>query len=127
MCNHRTTSRPSRGLAAPSVLTDNDEESLESQIRRKHTGGLRLKGLTDPKPSKIRRLNAEGKTFPQRRKPYNGDVKMEPSSLDKLVRGIWEQIHGSLSFDLKHVVSTFYLAEFRISLNPVRFNPVRQF
>lgn len=30
---------------------------------------------------------------------------MEPSSLDKLVRGIWEQIHGSLSFDLKHVVS----------------------
>jgi hypothetical protein len=30
---------------------------------------------------------------------------MEPSSLDKLIRGIWEQLHGSLSFDLKDVVS----------------------
>lgn len=113
-------SRTSRELAASSVSTDDDEESLESHIRRKHTGGLRLKGLSDPKPSKIRRLNAEGKTFPQRRKPHNGDAKMEPSSLDKLVRGIWEQIHGSLSFDLKHVVSKFYLAEFGILFNPVR-------
>lgn len=30
---------------------------------------------------------------------------MEPSSTDKLIRGIWEQIHGSLSFDLRHMVS----------------------
>jgi ATP-dependent RNA helicase DDX49/DBP8 len=30
---------------------------------------------------------------------------MEPSTLEKLIRGIWEQIHGSLSFDLRHVVS----------------------
>ena len=98
----RPLEEPEASSRSP-ALTDNDDESLERHIRRKHTGGLRLKGLSNSRPAKIRRLNAEGKTFPQRRKP-NSDAKMEPSSLDKLIRGIWEQIHGSLSFDLKHVV-----------------------
>lgn len=102
--NQANQSRPLEA-ATTSSGSPEDEDSLKNHIRRKHTGGLRLNGLSSPKATKIRRLNAEGKTFPQRRKPHNGDVKMEPASIDKLIRGIWEQIHGSLSFDLKNVVS----------------------
>jgi hypothetical protein len=105
--NHRSETKPLEEPenASSRSPVSTDDESLETHIRRKHTGGLRLKGLSSPRAAKIRRLNAEGKTFPQRRKPQNGDAKMEPSSLDKLIKGIWEQIHGSLSFDLKDVVS----------------------
>jgi hypothetical protein len=73
---------------------------------RKHTGGLRLREQLASKSPEARRLNVDGKIFSQRRKKQHDVQKMEPSGVQKLLRGIWDQIYGNLSFDLRHVVST---------------------
>ena len=84
---------------------DSSSETSGHQSRRKVTGGLRLKAPTAPTSPKTRLLHTDGKIFPKRRKRENEVEIREASSLQKLIRGTWEQIHGSLSFDLKHVVS----------------------
>jgi len=44
--------------------------------------------------------------FPQRKKNRNEDLPpaLQPTSLHKLVHGIWEQIYGGVNFDLSALV-----------------------
>ena len=66
--------------------------------RRKMVGGLRLgEGITPPRtpsPEGPRQLAADQRNFPKRRKTDNeGPAKLQPSTVDKLIEGIWEQVH----------------------------------
>ena len=74
---------------------------VDDRPRRKAVGGLRLgtysAGITPPRtpsPQAIRQLESDNRIFPKRRK-IDDVPKLRASSLDKLVEGIWEQIHKS--------------------------------
>lgn len=76
-----------------------DDESLPSK-RRKATGSLRLtrtgigSDTTDDLATNIsRRLETSSKIFPQRRKKVSDNPAMQPSTLGKLIAGIWENIY----------------------------------
>ena len=106
-------------IAAPAVESTNEDFTHRSL--RKNTGGLRLRNLPPIEPAeelpKVRRLMVDGKTFPKRRKKQQHDVhKMEPTSIQKLIRGIWDQIYSHLSFDMKYVVRIVVLSQnFKLS------------
>lgn len=68
----------------------------EGRPRRKAVGGLRLGGNTPqrtPSPEGTRQLQTDHRSFPKRRKVDDGPAKLQPSTVDKLIEGIWEQIH----------------------------------
>lgn len=53
-----------------------------------------------------RQLHSSIDAVPQRRKPdYGADPQFRPSSLDKLISGIWEQIHSGIEVTLPAAVS----------------------
>ncbi|KAI4113113.1 MAG: hypothetical protein LQ345_005840 [Seirophora villosa] len=75
--------------------------------RRKIVGGLRLaKAATaqremsrEASPEAARRLQADPKSIPQRKRHRHLETPaLRPSSWDKLVQGIWQQIHGPFEF-----------------------------
>lgn len=112
--------RPQDPFLAPrqrtrGISTEPESDSssrVRSTKRRKAVGGLRLARapsriadqLTPPKtppPATSGQLQGDPRNFPQRRKSTKGDAHvLRPSTWDKLVLGIWEQIHGPLKFDL---------------------------
>jgi hypothetical protein len=75
--------------------------------RRKAVGGLRLRHESpenEDTSTTVRQLQSDNRTFPKRRKLLHTEKReFKPSTLDKLVISIWEQIHGSLKLD-PHVV-----------------------
>ncbi|KAF2762222.1 SET domain-containing protein [Pseudovirgaria hyperparasitica] len=97
----------------PSVRRDEDKVQ---PISRKPTGGLRLapalKSLTqnDPVEDSQRQLALDYHTFPKRRKIRPETQCMQPSSLDKLVIGIWEQLHGSINLDPHSILDSYRLS-----------------
>ena len=70
----------------------------EARARRKTVGGLRI-GANDltpprtPSPPGTRQLATDRRIFPKRRRIDEGPAKLQPSTVDKLIEGIWEQIH----------------------------------
>ena len=76
----------------------NEVVANESRPRRKVVGALRLGGnptlQRTPSPPGTRRMVTDQHNFPKRRRIDNeGPVKLRPSTVDKLIEGIWEQIH----------------------------------
>ena len=113
----RRSSRPRRHL-------NNDSDS-ESSKRRKITGGLRLRPIgsarqsmspevEDSDQAPVRRLQADNRKLPQRRTARD-EPALRPSTLNKLVVGIWEQIFGSMSFDMSVVASEWRTTGFQPS------------
>lgn len=51
-----------------------------------------------------------GRGFPQRKKPRPRDVPpaLQPTSVSKLVNGVWEQIYGGIKMDLAEIVRDGY-------------------
>ncbi|EKG18962.1 hypothetical protein MPH_03778 [Macrophomina phaseolina MS6] len=104
-------SRPQRARRPPPRDYVSDPEPACK--RRKETGGLRLSrpsnapnadGPEDAEPAPVRQIEPETRKFPQRKKVAPKVRPMQPSTLDRLIVGIWEQIHGSISFDPQIVV-----------------------
>lgn len=84
----------------------------ESSKRRKITGSLRLARTTQPitphdsdgpDPVTGRRLESHD-ARPQRKSATGEGHSLKPSTLQKLVTGIFEQIFSSMSFDVNSVV-----------------------
>lgn len=76
--------------------TDIGANANEGRPRRKATGGLRLGGNTPqrtPSPVGTRQLVTDQRNFPKRRRVDDGPAKLQPSTIDKLIENIWEQIH----------------------------------
>ncbi|KAL1619633.1 hypothetical protein SLS54_006570 [Diplodia seriata] len=95
----------SRRIHLVNYLSDPEPASK----RRKETGGLRLSrpsnhdpeldDIDETAPAPVRQIEPETKKFPQRKKVAPKVRPLQPSTLDRLIIGIWEQIHGSISFD----------------------------
>jgi hypothetical protein len=92
--------------------TDSDVlREAESTKRRKAVGGLRLArapaGVIDqptpprtPSPKPSRQLQTNSRNFPQRKRQQTTETHaLRPSTWDRLVLGIWEQIHGPIRLD----------------------------
>lgn len=104
---------PTRSVSSPvtstvaEVYQHNEQTntySTRSTARRQEVGGLRLgnagPSLTSdtpprtPSPPTARQLEPDDRQFPKRRKlDRDGPAKLEQSTVDKLIEGIWEQIH----------------------------------
>jgi hypothetical protein len=111
-----------RRSTRPRRITNNDSDS-ETSKRRKITGGLRLRptGSTQQSMSPeveestqapVRRLQADVRTLPQRRTARD-EPALRPSTLSKLVVGIWEQIFSSMSFDIGVISSEWRAGGFQ--------------
>ena len=88
---------PRRRFEEEITAFENDQLSDDA---RRPVGGLRLRGgegFADD--SSCRQLQSDGRTFPKRRKINDERSAMKPSTLDKLIVSIWEQLHGSLQLD----------------------------
>jgi hypothetical protein len=97
---------------------DNDNESdgnsTASLPQRSALSGLRpaRSGAdTVVEATDSQRQIHSGDKFPKRRKLKPVGHFLQPSTLDKLIGGIWEQIHASLSLDPGSLVSQLPLKE----------------
>ncbi|KAJ0114777.1 set domain-containing protein [Diaporthe amygdali] len=95
------------------ACTDQDAETSAGRQRRP-LGGLRPARRDqssvdlEPEPTSQRQISS-GDKFPKRRKQQPTGHVLQPSTLDKLIRGIWEQIHGSLSLDPQNLLDQVQL------------------
>lgn len=102
----------SSGDATP-AHTDQAAEASAGRNRRP-LGGLRPARREqssvdlEDEPSGQRQIST-GDKFPKRRKQQPTGHVLQPSTLDKLIRGIWEQIHGSLSLDPQNLLDQVQL------------------
>lgn len=70
--------------------------------------------VEDSDQAPVRRLQADNRKLPQRRTARD-EPALRPSTLNKLVVGIWEQIFGSMSFDMSVVASEWRTTGFQPS------------
>ncbi|KAI1852078.1 hypothetical protein JX266_002931 [Neoarthrinium moseri] len=93
------TAEPSE--PSPDENSDNSDLDSPTEDRRKELGGLRpaRQDSTTLETADSQRQIHSGDKFPKRRKLKPVGHFLQPSTLDKLIGGIWEQIHGSLSLD----------------------------
>ncbi|CBY00615.1 hypothetical protein IAQ61_011526 [Plenodomus lingam] len=72
--------------------------------RRKGTGGLRItqsQSIREDPSEHQRQMQVNSGNHPKRKKAVSDKFVFQPSTLDKLVIGIWEQVHGSIDLDPK--------------------------
>jgi hypothetical protein len=105
--DNRGTSPPHSGAAENEEDEDKDKDEAgvgQHLSRRKMVGGLRLGHSSSnacnptpprtPTPPTIRQCESDQRHFPKRRKlEKDGPAKLQRSTVDKLIEGIWEQIH----------------------------------
>lgn len=108
--------REESGETSPTKsAVDEAEEDVSSnagsESHHKGTGGLRLarsdSNLVEDTDSQ-RQIHS-GDKFPKRRKVKPEGHFLQPSTLDKLIGGIWEQIHGSLGLDPQSLMQQLQL------------------
>lgn len=116
------TPRPSRSPTitrhdheTPSTFGDflhrDDQDSAEEDFSRddaalrpssrKGTGGLRVannQSINEDLTEHQRQMQVEARTFPKRRKVASEKFVFQPSTLDKLIVGIWEQVFKQFFF-----------------------------
>lgn len=102
-CSPRRSKRQKNNSFASSTCTADTEDHVN--CCRKAVGGLRLAahpssgfGPTPPRspsPLSSRQLQPDVRNFPKRRKhDPTGPHRLQASTLDKLIGGIWEQLHN---------------------------------
>ncbi|PSK36743.1 hypothetical protein B9Z65_1926 [Elsinoe australis] len=102
--------RPTRQKQSSTEASSENEIGADAVIRRKATGGLRMKrgkqveDVEEAGTSGPRSMDS-GRGFPQRKKPRPRDVPpaLQPTSVSKLVNGVWEQIYGGIKMDLAEI------------------------
>ncbi|KAF2173133.1 hypothetical protein M409DRAFT_17080 [Zasmidium cellare ATCC 36951] len=96
-------------LPAPSI---SDDESRPA--KRRATGGLRI-GNGDQQPdannSITRRLESDGRVFPQRKKRSPDNPNLQPSTLEKFIGGVWESIFSGVKLDPAEVIEQWQAIE----------------
>jgi ATP-dependent RNA helicase DDX49/DBP8 len=78
--------------------TDDDNPRNDAVLQpasRKGTGGLRVansQSIIEDLSEHQRQMQVDARTFPKRRKVASEKFVFQPSTLDKLIVGIWEQV-----------------------------------
>ncbi|KAI4665386.1 uncharacterized protein J4E78_002846 [Alternaria triticimaculans] len=79
--------------------------------RRKGTGGLRVShtqsSFQEDLSEHQRQMQVDSRSFPKRKKVASEKFVFQPSTLDKLIIGIWEQVHSTLNLDPKAIFEQF--------------------
>jgi ATP-dependent RNA helicase DDX49/DBP8 len=112
-----TVDRHDEDVASPteeSPIQDGPYPPGALEKRRKGTGGLRVsqnqslfqEDLTEHQ----RQMQVDSRSFPKRKKVASDKFVFQPSTLDKLIIGIWEQVHGSINLDPKAIFEQFQVA-----------------
>lgn len=101
-----------RGDSSPNgdVATCQDQGGPE---RRRGIGGLRISQsqvYQEDMSEHQRRMAFDQRTFPKRRKVVPEKLVFQPSTLDKLVIGVWESIHGTLNLDPRAIFEQFQIS-----------------
>ncbi|KAI0470936.1 hypothetical protein GGR56DRAFT_678217 [Xylariaceae sp. FL0804] len=98
----------------PTGAGDSDsEESADSEdecnVSRKAISSLRPSRADVPvvEDNTQRQMEITGTHFPKRRKAESVGYALKPSTLDKLIVGIWEQIHGGITIDPQELLGQF--------------------
>ena len=94
------------------------DPGVERASKRRATGGLRVgtsDATSDSGPQSpnnvIRRLKSDIRVFPQRKKRLPENPHLQPSSLDKLVNGIWDSIYAGTPMDPTEVIQQWQAIE----------------
>ncbi|EMD90469.1 hypothetical protein COCC4DRAFT_159908 [Bipolaris maydis ATCC 48331] len=99
-------------------------ERIASENRRKGTGGLRVSqkqsSFQEDLSEHQRQMQIDSRSFPKRKKVTSDKFVFQPSTLDKLIIGIWEQVHGSINLDPKAIFEQFQVAPNGSSMDIVR-------
>jgi ATP-dependent RNA helicase DDX49/DBP8 len=94
--------------------SDATEEGVDtSDARRKGTGGLRIsqnQAIQEDLSEHQRQMQVDTRNFPKRKKIASEKFVFQPSTLDKLIIGIWEQLHGSINLDARAIFEQFQIA-----------------
>lgn len=80
------------------------DDAVHDTRRRKGTGGLRItqhQAIQEDLSEHQRQIQVDLRSHPKRKKVASDKFVFQPSTLDKLIVGIWEQIHGSIDLDPK--------------------------
>ncbi|CAJ2510307.1 Uu.00g050100.m01.CDS01 [Anthostomella pinea] len=85
------------------------EDEDHTNISRKAISGLRPSRGDVPlvENNTQRQMQIADGNFPKRRKAESVGYALKPSTLDKLIVGIWEQIHGGISIDPQGLMDQF--------------------
>jgi ATP-dependent RNA helicase DDX49/DBP8 len=70
-------------------------DAVLQPVSRKGTGGLRVansQSIREDLSEHQRQMQVDARTFPKRRKVTSEKFVFQPSTLDKLIIGIWEQV-----------------------------------
>ncbi|KAJ4337447.1 putative RNA helicase [Ascochyta clinopodiicola] len=108
------TLSPRSEKVASSHSSDVDEDAVDaSDSRRKGTGGLRISQnqiIQEDHSEHQRQMQVDTRNFPKRKKIASEKFVFQPSTLDKLIIGIWEQLHSSINLDPKAIFEQFQIA-----------------
>ncbi|KAJ4321683.1 putative RNA helicase [Neodidymelliopsis sp. IMI 364377] len=106
----------SPGLETQSHNSDPTEEAIDNDSvdpsRRKGTGGLRIsqnQSIQEDYSEHQRQMQVDTRSFPKRKKVASEKFVFQPSTLDKLIIGIWEQLHSSINLDTKAIFEQFQI------------------
>ncbi|KAF2836161.1 hypothetical protein M501DRAFT_920996, partial [Patellaria atrata CBS 101060] len=58
-----------------------------------------------------RNIQSDNRNFPKRRKIRCDTLSLQPSTLNKLIVGTWEQIHGNIDLDHGGLLNQFEVAK----------------
>jgi len=67
--------------------------------------------ISGPATNTARRLESDGRVFPQRKKNVGDNPVFQPSSLQKFVKGVWESIFSSIRMDPTEVIEQWQAIE----------------
>ncbi|KAF1832211.1 SET domain-containing protein [Decorospora gaudefroyi] len=108
------TEENSHGSPYSSWEPDPTEHNNGWDRRRKGTGGLRVSHkqsvFQEDLSEHQRQMQIDTRSFPKRKKVASDKLVFQPSTLDKLIIGIWEQVHGSINLDPKAIFEQFQVA-----------------
>ena len=101
----RTLKRKAVGGLRPAraVISGIDEVESDSEAEDEHNN-VQQQQQQQQQSYSTRQLQSDVRSFPQRRKQPPKKPSLKPSTLDKLIQGVWEQIYGSIRFDPQTMV-----------------------
>lgn len=113
--DHGCESPNPAGLQSHEILDSledvvDDGDVGDASTRRKGTGGLRItqnQSIQEDPSEHQRQMQVDSRSHPKRKKVASDKFVFQPSTLDKLIVGIWEQIHGSINLNPKAIFEQF--------------------